>query len=60
MLKLPPVPYFSLLNMLMSKNEIKFFLVNRANEQERDQLDVFNRLIEKWTEHDEPIIIQSL
>ena len=44
----------------MSKNEIKFFLVNRANEQERDQLDVFNRLIEKRTEHDKPIIIQSL
>ena len=44
----------------MSKDEIKFFLVKRANEQERDQLDVFNRLIEKWTEYDEPIIIQSL
>ena len=43
--------------MLMSKNEIKFFLVKRANEQERGQLDV---LIEKWNEHDEPIIIQSL
>ena len=33
--------------MLMSKNEIKFFLVKRANEQERGQLDVLNRLIEK-------------
>ena len=44
----------------MYKNEIKFFLVKHANEQERGQLDVFNRLIEKWTEHDEPIIIQNL
>ena len=42
-----PVPYVSLLNVLMSKTGIKFFLVKRANEQERDQLDVFNRLIEK-------------
>ena len=31
----------------MSKNEIKFFLVKRANEPEQDQLDVFNRLIKK-------------
>ena len=37
-----------------------FFLVERANKQERDQLDIFNRLIEIWTEHDEPIFIQSL
>ena len=44
--KISPAPYF--------------FLVKRANEQERDQLDVFNRLIEKWTKHDEPTIIQSL
>ena len=44
----------------MSKNKIKFFLVKRANEQERDQLDVFNRLIKKWTEHDEPIITRAL
>ena len=29
------------------------------NVELRDQLDVFNRLIEKWTEHDAPIIIQS-
>ena len=44
----------------MSKNKIKFFLVKHANEQEQDQLDVFNRLIKKWTKHDEPIIILSL
>ena len=36
------------------------FFVKRANKYVRDQLGVFNRLIEKLTEHDEPIIILSL
>ena len=36
------------------------FLVKRTNEQEQDQLDFFNKLIEKWTEYDEPLIIHSL
>ena len=32
----------------------------RANKRARDQLDVFNSLIKKWAENDEPTIILSL
>ena len=35
------------------------FFVEPVNKLARDQLGIFNRLIEKWAEHDEPLIILS-
>ena len=35
------------------------FFIKHDNKDAQDQQEVFNSLLDNWTEHDEPIIIQS-